>query len=71
MKSTDNMFLGGNVVSKPNSSQVAACGHLWANEFGYNTPNHQINPSGSCFVFDLQNTNAQPVGIFPLTDPSQ
>jgi len=71
IKATDDMFLGGTIVSKPNSEKVVVCGHSWANEVNQNSANHQINPSGSCFVVNLQTTNSKPIGIFPLTDKGQ
>lgn len=65
------MFLGGTIVSRPNSAQVAVCAHKWTQELFINKINHQINPSGSCFVIDLEKPNKTPISVFPLTESSQ
>lgn len=73
VKPTKDMFLGGTVITRPNTNQVVACGHLWANEFATfanNKPGYQINPSGSCFAFDLLDESKQ-IGIFPMADQSK
>ncbi|CAG2105990.1 unnamed protein product [Medioppia subpectinata] len=66
----DDMFLGGTVVADPKSSRVAVCGHKWWQELHANRPQHQRNPSGSCFIVDLEKPNDTPFGIFPLRDPN-
>ena len=65
------MFLGGTIVSRPNSPQVVVCGHKWSQELYRQRPEHQINPSGSCFVLDMSKPRDTPTGIFSMSDQSQ
>ncbi|XP_054157684.1 integrin alpha-9-like [Oppia nitens] len=63
-----DMYLGGTIVSRPNSEQVAVCGHKWSQDLYPNRPDHQIYPSGSCFVVDLGDVHRNPVPILPMTN---
>ena len=71
LQARDDMFLGGTIVSRPNSAQIAVCAHKWWQELYENRAEHQINPSGSCFVLDLGKPREPAIAIFPLTDMSQ